>query len=67
MTKVTFRELSEEAIRYYLDNYKPFDKAGSYGIQEWIGHAFIERIEGSYNNVVGLPTHEVYRELQKFM
>ncbi|MDP4865101.1 MAG: Maf family protein, partial [Crocinitomicaceae bacterium] len=54
-------------INRYIRHFKPFDKAGSYGIQEWIGHAFIERIEGSYNNVVGLPTHEVYRELQKFM
>lgn len=66
-TKVVFGELSEEEINRYIRHFKPFDKAGSYGIQEWIGHAFIERIEGSYNNVVGLPTHEVYKELQKFM
>jgi septum formation protein len=66
-TKVVFGELSEDEINRYIRHFKPFDKAGSYGIQEWIGHAFIERIEGSYNNVVGLPTHEVYKELQKFM
>lgn len=60
VTKVTFRELSEEAIRYYLDNYKPFDKAGAYGIQDWIGLIGISKIEGSYTNVVGLPTEKVY-------
>ena len=63
VTKVTFRELSEEAIRYYLDNYKPFDKAGAYGIQDWIGLIGISKIEGSYTNVVGLPTEKVYRYL----
>ena len=63
VTKVTFRELSEEAIRYYLDNYKPFDKAVAYGIQDWIGLIGISKIEGSYTNVVGLPTEKVYRYL----
>ncbi|MFN3755055.1 Maf-like protein [Flavobacterium sp.] len=63
VTKVTFNKLSEEAIRYYLDNYKPFDKAGAYGIQEWIGLVGISKIEGSYTNVVGLPTDKVYAYL----
>ncbi len=64
-TLVTFTELSSDEIKYYLDNYKPFDKAGSYGIQEWIGLVAIEKIEGSYANVVGLPTHRLYEELMK--
>jgi septum formation protein len=59
-TKVTFGILTEEQIRYYLDNYKPFDKAGAYGIQDWIGLVGISKIEGSYTNVVGLPTEKVY-------
>lgn len=63
ITKVTFNELSDGAIRYYLDNYKPFDKAGAYGIQEWIGLIGITKIEGSYTNVVGLPTEKVYQYL----
>ena len=58
VTKVTFGDLSDEAIAYYLENYKPFDKAGSYGIQDWIGLIGISRIEGSYTNVVGLPTEK---------
>jgi len=66
ITKVVFQPLSGEEIRFYIDNFKPFDKAGSYGIQEWIGYAAIQRIEGSYNNVVGLPTHEVYQALKNF-
>lgn len=67
VTKVTFSELSDEAIRYYLDNYKPFDKAGAYGIQEWIGLIGITKIEGSYTNVVGLPTEKVYNYLTKLL
>ncbi len=63
VTKVTFNKLSEDAIRYYLDHYKPFDKAGAYGIQEWIGLIGIAKIEGSYTNVVGLPTEKVYTYL----
>lgn len=63
VTKVTFVELPDEAIRYYLDNYKPFDKAGAYGIQEWIGLIGISKIDGSYTNVVGLPTQKVYKYL----
>lgn len=65
-TLVTFTKLSSDEIKYYLNNYKPFDKAGSYGIQEWIGLVAIEKIEGSYANVVGLPTHKLYEELMKF-
>lgn len=66
VTKVTFKELSSEAITYYLDNYKPFDKAGSYGIQEWIGLIGISKIEGSYANVVGMPVDKVYDKLVEF-
>lgn len=66
-TNVTFALLSDEMIAYYLDNYKPFDKAGAYGIQEWIGLVGIEKIEGSYTNVVGLPTQEFYKELLCFV
>ena len=66
VTKVTFKELSNEAITYYLDNYKPFDKAGSYGIQEWIGLIGISKIEGSYANVVGMPVDKVYDKLVGF-
>ncbi|MCW4467981.1 Maf-like protein [Flavobacterium sp. MFBS3-15] len=65
-TKVTFNTLSDAEIKYYLDNYKPFDKAGSYGIQEWIGLVAIARIEGSYANVVGMPVDKVYQHLSKF-
>lgn len=66
-TTVYFKELSAEEMRFYIQTYKPFDKAGAYGIQEWIGHSAIEKIEGSYNNVVGLPTFRVYQELQKLL
>lgn len=64
VTKVTFSTLSDLQIRYYLDNYKPFDKAGAYGIQEWIGLIGISKIDGSYTNVVGLPTEKVYSYLK---
>ena len=63
VTKVWFKTLSKEEIDYYLKNYKPFDKAGSYGIQEWIGYIGIEKIEGCYFNVMGLPTRRVYKTL----
>ena len=63
VTKVWFKTLSEEEIDYYLKTYKPFDKAGSYGIQEWIGYIGIEKIEGCYFNVMGLPTRLVYKML----
>ena len=66
-TEVWFRRLEEEEIRYYVDTFRPFDKAGSYGIQEWIGYAAIERIEGSFYNVMGLPIQKVYTELNKFL
>ena len=65
-TEVWFKALSEEEIAYYVDTYKPYDKAGAYAIQEWIGHIGITRIEGSYFNVVGFPIQEVYEALQRF-
>jgi len=66
-TKVSFKALSEEEIDYYIKTAKPFDKAGAYGIQEWIGQIGITKIEGSYFNVVGLPTDLVYRTLLSFV
>ncbi len=66
VTKVTFANLSDEAIKYYLDNYQPFDKAGSYGIQDWIGLVGISKIEGSYTNVVGLPTEMLFQKLMNY-
>lgn len=65
-TKVTFKTLSTKEIDYYIEKYKPFDKAGAYGIQEWIGYMGVTSIKGSYFNVVGLPTHEVYQALNEF-
>lgn len=65
-TLVTFRELSESEIDYYIDEYKPFDKAGAYGIQEWIGLAAISSIQGSFYNVMGLPTHRLYEMLTEY-
>lgn len=62
-TKVTFKTLTDDEIWYYVNNYKPLDKAGAYGIQEWIGAIAITSVEGSYNNVVGLPTHLLYETL----
>lgn len=64
---VVFRTLSDEEIAYYVDNYRPMDKAGAYGIQEWIGYVGIERINGSFYNVMGLPVQRVYVELQEFL
>jgi len=61
---VKFKSLSDDEIYYYVNNFKPFDKAGAYGIQEWIGLIAIEEIQGSYTNVVGLPTHLVYETLR---
>lgn len=66
VTKVTFNPLTDEEIRYYLDNYRPYDKAGSYGIQEWIGLVAIAKVEGSYANVVGMPVDKVYQHLMTF-
>lgn len=65
VTKVTFNTMSLEQIQYYLNQYQPFDKAGAYGIQDWIGLTAISKIEGSYTNVVGLPTDLVYQFLEK--
>jgi len=66
-TEVWFKDLTEEEISYYVDTYKPLDKAGAYAIQEWIGHVGITRIEGSYFNVVGFPVQRVYEALQAFL
>lgn len=65
-SQVTFCELSEEEIDYYVSNYLPFDKAGAYGIQEWIGQVAVKEIKGSYFNVVGLPVQRLYQILKKF-
>jgi len=67
ISKVHFREFSDEEITFYIEKYKPFDKAGSYGAQEWIGYIGIEHIEGSYFNVMGLPIQMLYAELEKFI
>ncbi|NEW80271.1 MAG: septum formation protein Maf [Gelidibacter sp.] len=64
-TMVYFKPLSMEEITYYVEKYKPFDKAGAYGIQEWIGFIGVTKIEGSYFNVMGLPVHKLYEELLK--
>ncbi|MDP5091758.1 MAG: Maf-like protein [Polaribacter sp.] len=64
-TQVYFKKLTDEEILFYIKNYQPFDKAGAYGIQEWIGFIGIEKIEGSYFNVMGLPVHKLYEELMK--
>ena len=64
---VTFKELSDEEITHYVSKYKPFDKAGAYGIQEWIGYIGITGIRGSYYNVMGLPVQRIYEELRKLM
>ena len=65
-TEVFFCELSEAETEHYVDLYKPYDKAGAYGVQEWIGLVGVERIEGSYFNVMGLPVHQLYTELKRF-
>lgn len=64
---VWFRTLTDEEIMYYVDTYKPFDKAGAYGVQEWVGYVAIERIEGSFYNVMGLPMQRLYLELEEFV
>lgn len=64
---VYFKELTDSEIYYYIDTFKPYDKAGAYGIQEWIGYIGIEKIEGSYFTIMGFPVHLVYQELQKFI
>lgn len=65
-TDVYFKDLTDQEINFYLENYKPYDKAGAYGIQEWIGYIGITRIEGSYFNVMGLPVQKLYEELSNF-
>jgi len=65
-TEVTFKTLTQEEIEFYVDNYKPFDKAGAYGAQDWIGLVAIEKIHGSYFTVMGMPMHLVYRHLKNF-
>lgn len=67
VTKVTFKKLSDDEINYYIDTFQPFDKAGAYGIQEWIGQIAVTKIEGSYFNVMGLPTHLVYQTLMEIV
>lgn len=64
-TKVTFKTLTPEEINYYIDNFQPYDKAGGYGIQEWFGYIAVTRLEGSYFNVMGLPTQKVYETLMQ--
>lgn len=66
-TDVYFRNLTYDELNYYVDRFKPFDKAGAYGIQEWIGYVGVERIEGSYFNVMGLPVQRLYVELNNFL
>ncbi|MBN1952231.1 MAG: septum formation protein Maf [Bacteroidales bacterium] len=66
-SRVFFRKLTSEEIQYYIERYQPLDKAGAYGIQEWIGYVGIEKIEGSFYNVMGLPIQLLYAELEKFL
>jgi septum formation protein len=66
ITQVYFKILTQEEIEYYLDTFEPYDKAGAYGIQDWIGYIGVEKIEGSFFNVMGLPVHKLYTELLKF-
>lgn len=65
-TEVTFKTLTKDEIEYYVEQYKPFDKAGAYGAQDWVGMVAIEKINGSYFNVMGLPVHKVYQHLQNW-
>lgn len=66
VTEVTFAELTDDEIRYYVDTFRPLDKAGAYGIQEWIGGAAVEKIDGSFYNVMGLPVQRLYQALRNF-
>lgn len=63
---VTFGQLTDSEISYYISRYKPFDKAGAYGVQEWVGYVAVERIEGSYYNVMGMPVFKLYKKLKEF-
>jgi len=65
-TIVHFKKLTEEEIDFYIENYKPFDKAGAYGIQEWLGYIAVEKIEGSFYTVMGFPVHKFYKEMMEF-
>ena len=67
LSKVWFRELSDEEMEYYVDTYRPMDKAGAYGIQEWIGYVGVSRIEGSFYNVMGMPMQAIYLRLDEFI
>ena len=67
VTEVKFSKLTSEEIEYYVDKYRPLDKAGAYGVQEWIGAVGVESLRGSYYNVMGLPVHRLYKELQAFI
>ena len=66
ISKVHFQPISDEEIKFYIEKYKPYDKAGAYAIQEWIGLCKISKIEGTYSNIMGLPMEDVYRELSQF-
>jgi len=66
ISKVTFEALDNQEISYYIDNFKPYDKAGAYGVQEWIGYIGVSNVEGSYYNVMGLPTQKLYKVLKEF-
>ena len=66
VTKVYFKHLSDVEIIYYVDKYQPYDKAGAYGAQDWIGYIAMDKIKGSYYNVMGLPVHKLYKELMEF-
>jgi septum formation protein len=66
ISKVTFETLDNQEVDYYIDNFKPYDKAGAYGVQEWIGYIGVSNVEGSYYNVMGLPTQRLYKVLKEF-
>lgn len=66
VSKVTFETLDNQEVDYYIDNFKPYDKAGAYGVQEWIGYIGVSNVEGSYYNVMGLPTQKLYKVLKEF-
>ncbi|MEN9511220.1 MAG: septum formation protein Maf [Bacteroidota bacterium] len=66
-TEVQFRSMTDEEIRFYIHNFKPFDKAGSYGIQDWLGYTCVTRVNGCFYNVIGFPMSRFYRELKQFM
>ncbi|MBU6325024.1 MAG: septum formation protein Maf [Bacteroidetes bacterium] len=67
VTEVHFRSMSEQEIRFYISNFKPFDKAGSYGIQDWLGYTCVTRVNGCFYNVMGFPMSRFYRELKEFL